>query len=404
MSARELISLGLLLANWLGAADPDWPEARNSKQPQTVKAQTVQALGGVPLVFEPNLGQTDSRVRFLTRTGGMTSFLTDHENVIALSRRKSSADAHDPHVTPDTELSVVRIELDGARAPRSFEGIERAGSISNYFIGSEPSKWVTNVPNYRRVRASDVYPGVDLVYYGDGRKLEYDLVVRAGGNPESIRLRYKGAVRLSSDKQGNLLIGTHLGTIIQRKPRVYQEIDGARREIQASYSIRAGKVGFAVAKFDRKRDLVIDPVLEYATYLGGTGGETSYGIAVGSGGDAYVTGYTNSADFPTTSGAYATAARPPKVFVTRLNASGTSLVYSTYLGGNKSDQGYGIAVDAAGEAFITGTTSSNDFPTTPGSYQPSHGGGSSYSFVTKLNTAGSALAYSTYLGANSSLD
>jgi hypothetical protein len=189
---------------------------------------------------------------------------------------------------------------------------------------------VTDVPNYRKVRVSGVYPGIDLVYYGDGRKLEYDFVVRVGANPGNIRLTYEGAVSLNTDQEGKLLIGTRLGAIVQGKPRVYQEINGKRIEIQASYSIRAGKVEFALAKFDHKHDLVIDPVLEYSTYLGGTGGDWGYGIQVNTGGDAYIAGYTNSVDFPSASGGYQTrAASSQDAFVTRLNAAGSSLVYST---------------------------------------------------------------------------
>jgi adhesin/invasin len=370
---RRLISLALIFAGGLGAQHP-------------ADRRSAEIIGALPLVFEPNLGQTLPSVRFLARAAGLTSFLTDGENVIVLRRNK------------DTEQTVIRIGLVGAKPPDTFEGVEKAESISNYFIGNARSKWVTDVPNYRKVRASEIYPGVDLVYYGDGHKLEYDFVVRPGANPQSIRLAFDGAVDLNTDQEGNLLIGTHLGTIVQRKPRVYQEIDGVRKEIRASYSILAGKVGFALAQFDHKRDLVIDPVLQYSTYLGGTGGDWGYGIAVNGSGEAYITGYTNSTDFPVTSGANQGL---QDAFVTRLNAAGSSLVYSTYLGGTKNDQANGIAIDSGGAAYITGYTASNDFPTTPGAYQPSPGGGGSDAFVTKLNAAGNTLVYSTYLGANS---
>jgi adhesin/invasin len=371
---RRLISLALTFTGWLGAQHP-------------ADRRSAEAIG-LPLVFEPNLGQTLPRVRFLAHAAGMTSFLTNGENVVVLRRNK------------DTEQTVIRVSLIGAKPPDTFEGMEQAESISNYFIGNARSKWVTDVPNYRKVRASGIYPGVDLVYYGDGQELEYDFVVRAGANPRKIRLAFEGAVDLNTDAEGNLLIGTNLGTIVQRKPKVYQEINGKRTEIAASYSILAGKVGFAIARFDHRRDLVIDPVLQYSTYLGGTGGDSGRAIAINPGGEAYITGYTTSTDFPITSGAYQTTAGSQVAFVTRLNAAGSSLVYSTYLGGTKGDQAYGIAIDSSGAAYIAGYTASNDFPTTPGSYQPTSGGASD-AFVTKLNAAGNTLVYSTYLGANS---
>jgi hypothetical protein len=225
---RRLISLGFILASWLAAETPTRP-ARSAKPPELAKQQAVQALGGLPLVFEPNLGQTDPQVRFLTRAAGMTSFLTDRENVMVLSRRKDTPDASDPDKTPEIEETVVRMKLDGAKAPRSFDGLEKLEAISNYFIGNIPSKWVTNVPNYRKVRAAGVYPGIDLVYYGDGRKLEYDFVVRPGANPGIIRLAYEGADSMTPDQEGNLLIATGGDTLLQRKPLVYQEVNGERR-------------------------------------------------------------------------------------------------------------------------------------------------------------------------------
>jgi hypothetical protein len=358
-------------------------------------------LGSLPLVFEPNLGQTDARVRFLTRAGGMTAFLTDHESVMVLSRHRETPEASDPHNTPEIEQTVVRMKLEGAHTPRSFEGLEKTESISNYFIGNDPSKWRSNVPNYRKVRATGIYPGIDLIYYGDGRKLEYDFVVRPGADPSRIRLAYEGAEHLNTDQEGNLLIATRLGTLVQRKPLVYQEVNGERREVQASYSIRAGKVRFALANWDRKRDLVIDPVLEYSTYLGGTGYDQALGIAVDSSGMAYVTGNT-AGNFPVTTGADQTifGGGVNDAFVTKLNPSAVgaaALVYSTYLGGSDRDVGRGIAVNASGEAYVTGFTASTNFPITFPTLPHGYGGNGD-AFVTRLNASGSMLLFSTYLG------
>jgi len=262
----------LALPNALeGGPAPSKPKKTAATPRALSQRPAAEMLGSLPLVFEPNLGQTDARVRFLTRAGGMTAFLTDHESVMVLSRHREIPEASDPHKTPEIEQTVIRMKLDGAKAPGSFEGFDKLESISNYFIGNVPSKWVTNVPNYGKVRDSSVYPGIDLVYYGDGRRLEYDFIVGPGADPSRIHLAYEGADHLNTDQEGNLLIATRLGTLVQRKPLVYQEINGERREVRASYSVRAGKVEFALANWDRKRDLVIDPVLEYSTYLGGTG-------------------------------------------------------------------------------------------------------------------------------------
>lgn len=237
-----------------------------------------------------------------------------------------------------------------------------------------------------------------MVYYGDGRKLEYDFIVEPGADPNRIHLAYEGAAHLNTDPEGNLLIATRLGTLVQRRPIVYQEINGQRREVQASYAIRAGEVEFAVANWDRRRELVIDPTLAYSTYLGGSGADYGYSIAVDNAGAAYVAGSTTSADFPVAGAPYqATNHGIADVFVTKLNAGGAGLVYSTYLGGNDNDQGYAIAVDASGDAYVTGSTQANDFPVTSGAYS-THGGGSQDIFVTKLDPAGSTLVYSTYIG------
>src|SRR5207244_1840388 len=264
------------------------------------------------------------------------------------------------------------------------------------------TKWRTNVPTYARVEYRDIYPGVNLVYFGDQRQLEYDFVVRPGASPKAITLGFQGADKLEVDAQGDLVLHTAVGAIRQRRPFVYQEVGGARREIAGGYVLRgAGRVGFQVAAYDRSQPLVIDPVLSYATYLGGSRNDTAYGIAVDASGNAYVAGITDSTDFPTTAGAFQPTfgGGSGDAFVTKLAPTGSALAYSTYVGGSALDRARGIAVDALGNAYVTGLTVSTDFPTTAGAFQtgcpgPSCGAG----FVTKLNPPGTTLVYSTYLG------
>ena len=284
-----------------------------------------------------------------------------------------------------------------------FPGWRSCRARANYFIGNDPDKWRTNVPTYAKVQYQDVYPGVDLVYYGNQRQLEYDLVVGPGADPAAIALSFEGVKGLRIDAQGDLVLDTPGGEVRQHKPLVYQEVDGVRREIAGAYVLNAERqVGFQVAAYDASQPLIIDPVLVYSTYLGGGGGG-GHGIAVDASGNAYVTGFTASTDFPTASPFQGTFGGLILIaFVTQLDAAGSALVYSTYLGGSGFivfDQGTGIAVDASGNAYVTGNTNSTDFPTAS-PFQPAFGGGSfpGDAFVTKFNAAGSALVYSSYLG------
>src|SRR2546425_5612407 len=287
----------------------------------------------------------------------------------------------------------------GANPMPRLAGLRELPGKANYFIGNDPTKWRTNVSTYAKVRYDDLYPGIDLVYYGNQRQLEYDFVVRPGANPSRIVLGVRGADRLEVDAQGDLVLHTAVGPIRERKPVIYQEIDGDRKEIPGAYVLTGRhQVGFRVAAYDASQPLVIDPVLVYSTYLGGSGLDQGFGIAVDASGNAYVTGLTASTDFPTTTGAFRTTSGGSQdVFVTKLNPAGSALVYSTYIGGSGDDGGFGISVDALGNAYVTGFTTSTNFPTTPGAFQTSFSGWSR-GFVTKLNPTGTGLGYSSYLG------
>ena len=294
----------------------------------------------------------------------------------------------------------------GAAPSQRLTGLEPLSAKSNYFVGDDPSKWITGVSNFAQVKYEDVYRGVDLIYYGRQSKLEYDFVLAANVDPRIVEVAFEGAQSVRLDSRGDLLLGTPVGEIRQARPLVYQEVDGVKEAIPASYELRgAQQVGFVIASYDQSRPLVIDPVLSYSTYLGGTGIDIGNGITVDRSGNAYVVGDTTSLDFPTTAGAYDRALSDldpfwggGDVFVAKLNATGTALLYTTYIGGNSYDSGRAITVDAAANAYVTGATLSADFPTR-NAFQSVYGGSLSLdAFVVKLDPTGSSLVYSTYLG------
>lgn len=279
---------------------------------------------------------------------------------------------------------------------------------ANYLLGSDEKSWHSGIPTYGRVAYRDLYPGIDLEYYGTQRQLESDWVVAPRADPRAIALSIDGARGQRLDGRGNLVLPTGIGDVLQSHPVAYQEVDGRRQDIAASYALSGTDgIAFTVGSYDTSKPLVIDPVLSYSTYLGGSGSDEGLGVAVNGTGNAYVTGSTSSTTFPTTTGAFSTTNVGGNDVVTvKLNAQGTARVYSTYLGGSGDDVGpnsvgQGIAVDRAGNAYLTGDTFSADFPTTANAYQRGYAGGSVYggdAFVTRLNAAGSGLVYSTYLG------
>lgn len=364
------------------------------------RRRTKEAYGKLPLSFEANQGQMDSRVRFLSRGNGYNLFLTSTEAVLALqqsrSRRLTSAPADQ---TPSkTTNEVLRMKLVGANPTPKVDGSDQLPGKSNYFIGNNPKNWRTNVSTFARVHYREVYPGVDVVYYGNQQQLENDFIVAPGTNPGMIALRFDGAHKIWVDGEGSLVLDPGngaSGNVRLRKPVIYQLIDGARREVAGNYVMRNRReVGFEVADYDLTKPLVIDPVLVYSTYLGGNHAESDWAITVDSSGSAYVVGTTASTDFP--------GAAPPQhgfddVTVVKFNAAGSALIYSTYLGGSQSESGYDIAVDSGGDAYVTGKTTSPNFPVVNALKSTYSGGTDEDAFVTRINAAGSALVYSTYL-------
>lgn len=369
----------------------------------------------LPLSFEENRGQTDPTVKYLARGPGYTLFLTGDETVLTLShprtpgQRRHAAQGPDQATTDavtGTVGTVLRLRYEGANTTPQVDATDQLPGLINYFIGSNPAGWQTDVPTFSHVTYHDVYPGTDLVYYGTAGQLEYDWRLRPGADPGAIQFSVTGARGLRLDGAGGLSIDTPGGALRQHAPVAYQEIDGRTRPVASHYVLTgADRIGFALGAYDRSKPVTIDPVLSYSTYLGGGYTDEGYAIAVDSAGAAYITGQTNSPYFPTKGSIQGPNQGSPNpqsltydAFVTKLNPAGNALVYSTYLGGQNNDYGRGIVVGGQGAAYVTGFTGSRSFPTTGNAYQTVFGGYSYDAFVTKLNAAGNGLLYSSFLG------
>jgi hypothetical protein len=494
LSILGLSLAGALLLVW-GSQNPA-PQVSSARSTSATRAQEInpagisgqarlaESYGKLPLTFEANQGQTDSQVKFLSRGRGYALFLTGNDAVLSLRSQKRPVAQHsslnaatylpktktvdqssqfaglpallekpqslraDAALREETPAAdVLRLKLVGANSKSKVVGIDELPGKSNYFIGNDPKKWRTNVPNYAKVRYQDVYPGVDLVYYGNQRQLEYDFIVAPGADPNAISLTIENRnqkfetrqpsienrqSKIHIDASGDLVIGTGSSEVRFHKPVVYQHpwpvasgnlqgtTDDERRTMgifnrQSSISNRQfldgryvlatdNRIRFEISTYDKTRPLVIDPVLAYSTYLGGSNDDYGNAIAVDSSGNAYVTGQTLSTDFPTVNALQATCASCSSglidAFVAKLNSAGSALVYSTYLGGSGVDGANGIAVDSSGNAYVTGSTNSTDFPIANSSpFNP--GGCVGGAFVSKLTAPGNALTYSTYLGCGS---
>jgi hypothetical protein len=398
MGKRQMTPLMLLCL--MGLCAPALKAEAASGVPTRTEASSsaVQwaSYARLPLSFELNQGQTDPRVKFLARGAGYTLFLASDEAVLTLQPSATAV------AGKGEKPAVVRLKLVGAEGSARVSGERELAGRSNYFVGNDPQRWHTNIPTYGQVRYREVYRGIDLVYYGRQGELEYDFVVAPGAEARAIGLEIVGAegVRRGSfriDPEGDLVIATEGGEVRFHRPEAYQTEGGLRRRVGVRYRLRGkGEVGLEVAAYDRRRPLIIDPVLSYSTYLGGTGGDVANGIAVDGSGYAYITGITNSSDFPTLGAEQRSNSGSGDTFIVKLETTGDALVYSTYLGGSGADTATGLAV-AAGDAYIVGTTTSADFPTTGDAFQLTYGGDSD-AFITHLNSSGNALVYSSFLG------
>jgi hypothetical protein len=394
----------------------------------------------IPLSFEANQGQIDPRAQFVSHGKGYSLFLSPGEAYVKLERqsgRRGQA-VPDPRNSGSAPVDILRMKLLGADRAAIVAGLDRQAGVVNYFIGNDPKNWHAAIPTYGKVSYAGIYPGVDLVFYGNQSQLEYDFVVTAGADPSRIAWQIEGAA-LSVDHDGNLLLAAPNGPASFKKPVIYQ-LDGSKRvPVAGGYAVAGSKVRFALGRYDHAKPLIIDPVLSYLTYLGGaanayssTDGQSYIGywsdgyinskaLAIDKEGDVYVTGNTDSFDFPvkdafkSSDAALKTDSRATAAYVTKFNPEGTGIVYSTYLAGGGLYNSYGtsIAVDAEGSAYAAGFTDDPGYPTSKGAFQticgdfPDNGvrvancevSGSINGFVTKLNSNGS-LAYSTFLGAS----
>lgn len=381
------------------AAAPRVGLAPQAQQPHQAEA----VLGHLPMIFEPNQGQTAAPVKFVARGSGYGIFLTGDQTVLKLERftRKNHK--------PVAHVAVVRMGLAGGSPQPAASGEEALAGKSNYFIGNNPARWERNIPQYGRVRYAQVYPGIDLVYYGNQGRLEYDFQVAPGADPKQIALHFDGAESLRLNAKGDLELATSEGPVEFKAPRIYQTIAGNQQEVSGRFVLRAAnEAGFALGTYDRTRALVIDPVLSYSSYLGGSGNEGCAAItgtvtpgcpaiALDSASNIYVAGPTTSIDFPIPSGGTEPALTgTANVFVTKLSNSGTVISYTTYIGGNGTDTTAGVAVDSGFEAFVAGTTTSTDFPNVNGLTVSSLSAGK-HAFVAELGADGSGPVYSTYL-------
>jgi len=368
-------------------------QARLTKPYAVSRAQATAAFGKLPLGFIANQGQTDARVKFVAESDGLSLFITPAKAVLNLNAPANGAGAM-------ARTAALSISVVGANLDAPLTGSDQLPGRSNYLVGNDPARWRTDVPSFAKIQQKNVYRGIDLVYYGNGRQLEYDFVVGAGANPDAIRLDFEGAERMRLDGNADLVLTTAAGELRHHSPRAYQEVNGTRREIASRVEIKGRhRVGFRIGAYDRRRPLIIDPVLSYSTYYA-NGDSYVRGMALDYAGNIYLTGSAKTASFQTTPGAIRGTEAQSAAFVTKLNPAGTAVVYSSLISGKTGNSyGYDIAVDGDGNAYVTGYTIAADYPVTKGAFQATgHGDGNQDGFVTKLNSSGTALVYSTLIG------
>ena len=463
----RLLTCSLLPAVLFVASASAFP-AQSAGADKIKKAHIQRAYGKLPMYFVRNDGQMNKEVRFYERGSGHTTFftmegvslsLTDWQKE-ALGRQKEATEENvtgirktakiDSWASEDQKVKNKYLQMSFTEYPeplRNQQAINHNTQIikliplnpnndreiiaeglqngtANYFIGNNPKRWKSNIPTYNAIVYKKVYDGIDMKFYGTNSHLKYDIIVKPGADLSKVRLSYEGITDLNVTNDGDMEVRLRHGTLIQKKPYIYQEINGEKVEVEGKFILHTRDFpgyennkttnnvneqvrcfyGFQVAPYDKTRTLIVDPTLIYSTILGGNGSDVGMGIAIDNSGNAYLTGFTQAlgSTFPTKN-AYqeSHAGGTFDAFVAKINAFGNDLIYSTYLGGNGgNEKGLSIAIDNSGNAYVTGETDSTNFPT-QNAYQSAYGGGERDSFITKLNASGNALVYSTYLGGNS---
>ncbi len=374
----------------------------------------------LPLAFEANRGQAAAQYTFVAHGPTYALGLSSTEIALSLSRPREVDQAGSfpafPGVSVDKRLAAIdhaqlRLRFIGASGSSSVSGLDPKAGVSNYFIGNDPSKWQTHVPHFGRVKMDGVYPGIDLLFYGNPQQLEYDFHISPGADPRTIHLYAGDAAATALDKSGDLILTTAAGDVQLQRPDAYQEINGAHRPVDSRFRLVAGNVvQFEIGTYDHTKPLVIDPVMTYGVAIGGSNGSEAQGLDIDAAGNAYVTGNSCSVDFPTAGSSQnhpdITTTFCEDAFVLKLDPTASSLIYSDFVGGSGASTGMHVAVDAAGEAFVTGATSSTDFPLIANIGPPSAvpcplvaaGYNCPTGFIFKLSPDGSSMIFSSLLG------
>jgi hypothetical protein len=378
----------------------------NSAAPSQAEAQSI--LQGLPLVFEPNQGQAnlqanDPRAQFVSHGPGYKLVLGNEGALLSLVSRTRVAGS----TRAETRFQTFQMKVAGEALSTHLTGTDPLPGRSNYFLGNEPAKWRTGIPQFARVRYANVYPGINFVFYGNQGHLEYDLQVAPGADPSQAQFEFGGAKKLEL-KDGSLVIHGDSASVQLEAPTMYQEINGRKQSVEGAFVLRAeNRVGFAVGAYDHSRELIIDPILNFSTFFGGSGDEHHTSVTVDGSLNIYLSGSTTSPDLPVTTGVFqGTLSGAENVYIAKiqppLGSIPARLAALTYLGGTGSDYPVGIAVDGEGDPFVAGTTTSGNFPTTPIAYQPNPASAGTHAFVTKLKFDFSGLDYSSYLSGNGS--
>lgn len=412
-----VLTLSVLLTVCVPSSAADQPAAASSAATQRARV----AFGNLPLTFEPNQGQADAQVKYMTHWHGYDLFLTSKEAVFAMpigpqnsaaldSRQRQSGlsgmakSAAAPAASANAE-SLIRMTMPGANPEPVIAAEDQQPGVKNYFIGNDPKNWHTNIPAFARVRYSDVYPGIDVIYHGS-RQLEFDVVVNPGANPDQIELSFDGAKHISTDASGNLILTSEAGELRLQRPVSYQEKNGTRQAVDSRFVVKSDhQVVFALGSYDPSRQLVIDPSISFATYFGGggtngSGEESGLGIAIDGSGNAYVVGTTNSSTPLPGKPILIPPGGQYDCYLAEFSPSG-AIVFTTIFGGSQNDLPQAVAVDTTG-IYVVGLTQSIDFPVTAGAAQTTFGGagvnGNGDAFVAKLATTGASITWATYLG------